>query len=281
VAPAASTLVRPSELHRWCFGGTPRSVAEAGGIRRADGVLPSCDPAPLVALASWRLYPFSRRVPVPDRPRPQPELCSPAWSHRHRRERPTRSFPCPSVPTSDGRAPARGPPPGHRRGGIRREAHLPAQHPSSFPPPRLPAPHVGPRWSRRREGAPPQGTEQAVGLIGRISDRSTFDALRRDGRRVRSGPIWIRVLLDDPDAPAPLPPRLACAFGRRTGSAVTRNLVRRRVRATAVERLRRDPASIPPGAYLVGGSPEVGSIPYALMRDHVERCLDQIRDAVS
>lgn len=83
------------------------------------------------------------------------------------------------------------------------------------------------------------------------------------------------MLLDDP-SDAPRPPRLACAFGRRTGRAVTRNLVRRRVRAAFVERARRSPASIPPGAYLVGGDPVVADLDYAALRDHLDHALDQI-----
>ena len=156
-----------------------------------------------------------------------------------------------------------------------REAHLPAQQPPPVPSARIPASHVRSRRARRAEGAPSQGSEQAVGLIGRISERSTFVALRRDGRRVRSGPIWIRVLPDDPADP-PRPPRLACAFGRRTGRAVTRNLLRRRVRGAFEARAQREPASIPPGAYLVGGGPEVAGLPYASLARHVDACLDRV-----
>jgi ribonuclease P protein component len=156
-----------------------------------------------------------------------------------------------------------------------REAHLPAQQPPPGPPARIPASHVRSRRPRRAEGTTSQGPEQAVGLIGRISDRSTFVALRRDGRRFRSGPIWIRVLPDDPADP-PRPPRLACAFGRRTGRAVTRNLLRRRVRGAFEARAQADPGSIPPGAYLVGGADEVADLPFASLARHLDLCLDKV-----
>jgi hypothetical protein len=50
------------------------------------------------------------------------------------------------------------------------------------------------------------------------------------------------------------------------------------VRAAFVERARRDPGSIPPGAYLVGGSPEVANLPYATLSRHLDRSLDQVVD---
>src|SRR5690606_12963464 len=124
-----------------------------------------------------------------------------------------------------------------------------AQQPSPGPAPRLPPPHGGSCRSCRAEGAPPQGPEQAVGLIWRIPDRATFVDLRR-GRRVRSGPIWTSYSLDDTPGP-PHPPRVAFAFGRRQGNAVTRNRLRRRSRAI-LEGIQRSEGSIPPGAYLVG-----------------------------
>jgi len=50
-----------------------------------------------------------------------------------------------------------------------------------------------------------------------------------------------------PDADAGTPPRVAFAVGRRVGSAVTRNRVRRQLRAATAEIAR----GLPPGAYLV------------------------------
>lgn len=182
--------------------------------------------------------------------------------------------PCP-VPGWDGDPPAEGSA-GPRRGHLR-EAHLPAQQPPPGSAPRLPPPHGRPRRSGRPQGASPQGPEPAVGLIWRIRDRATFVDLRRRGRRVRSGPIWISYLPDELDGPH-RPPRLAMAFGRRQGNAVTRNRLRRRTRAI-VEDAARSGRAIPPGAYLVGGSPGVAELPFAELQRHVLRCLEQLPGA--
>lgn len=162
---------------------------------------------------------------------------------------------------------------GHR-GENHREAYVPAQQPPPGPASRLPSPHGGSRRPRRAEGPSSQGPEQAVGLIWRIRDRDTFVALRRRGRRVRSGPIWISFVLDEPDRP-PSPPRVAFAFGRKHGNAVSRNRLRRRCRAILVD-IQRHGAPIPPGAYLVGGSPTAGELPFADLRGHLERCVADI-----
>jgi ribonuclease P protein component len=56
------------------------------------------------------------------------------------------------------------------------------------------------------------------------------------------------------------PPRVAYAVGRRIGPAVTRNRVRRRLRAAVAEH--RD-LLVADGAYLVIPHPGVGEVPYA------------------
>lgn len=68
------------------------------------------------------------------------------------------------------------------------------------------------------------------------------------------------------------------AFGRRQGNAVTRNRLRRRTRAI-VEDAARSGRAIPPGAYLVGGSPGVAELPFAELQRHVLRCLEQLPGA--
>jgi ribonuclease P protein component len=78
----------------------------------------------------------------------------------------------------------------------------------------------------------------------RITDRSTFDALRRSGRRARSGSVSVIFVNDGGDRV-----RVAYAVGRRFGGAVERNRLRRRMRAAvrAVELQ----VELNPGAYLV------------------------------
>jgi ribonuclease P protein component len=61
------------------------------------------------------------------------------------------------------------------------------------------------------------------------------------------------------DTPSPEPARVAYAVGRRAGSAVARNRVRRRLRAAVAhhaDHLR------PGAAYLVGSGPETLTMPF-------------------
>jgi len=101
--------------------------------------------------------------------------------------------------------------------------------------------------------------------VGRIRDRSTFAALRRSGRRVRSGSITLFFL---PTGDPPFP-RVAFTVGRRVGSAVTRNRVRRRLRAIMAE----ERARLEPGAYLLTTTPETATLTYDEMRSTVSSAL--------
>ena len=90
--------------------------------------------------------------------------------------------------------------------------------------------------------------------VWRVRDRTTFAALRRSGRRVRRGPVTVTWL---PAAGgATDPPRLAFAIGTRTGGAVVRNRLRRRVRAAFAELVGN--RAVAPGTYL--DSPGAGAV---------------------
>jgi ribonuclease P protein component len=78
----------------------------------------------------------------------------------------------------------------------------------------------------------------------RITDRATFEALRRSGRRARSGPVSVVYLNDDGDRA-----RVGYAVGRRIGGAVERNRLRRRMRAV-IQEIEKE-TGLRPGAYLV------------------------------
>ncbi len=86
-------------------------------------------------------------------------------------------------------------------------------------------------------------------MTWRITDRATFEALRRSGRRARSGPVSVVFLHDDGDRA-----RVGYAVGRRAGGAVERNRLRRRLRAL-VGAIETD-GELRPGAYLVTPSRE-------------------------
>ena len=90
-------------------------------------------------------------------------------------------------------------------------------------------------------------------MTWRITDRATFEELRKSGRRSRYGPVSVVFMPDGGERP-----RVAYAVGRRVGSAVTRNRLRRRMRAIVrgielAEGLRA-------GAYLVVPRPETSEL---------------------
>jgi ribonuclease P protein component len=84
-----------------------------------------------------------------------------------------------------------------------------------------------------------------------VRGRDSFAALSRRGRRVREGPLTV-VHLAGPDAP-----RVAFSVGRRVGPAVTRNRLRRRLRA-----LWRG-LEVPAGDYLIVAAPPAAALSYA------------------
>jgi ribonuclease P protein component len=138
------------------------------------------------------------------------------------------------------------------------EAHIPAERPEAGEAPRVPPPHVDQGGPGHPVGAAAQGSPQPVGLIWAVRDRATFEALRRRGRRVRRGPLTVTWVAGDPA----VPPRVAFAIGRKTGGAVARNLLRRRLRAIAREVV----GDLRPGAYLFGATAATASLPYDDLR---------------
>ncbi len=162
------------------------------------------------------------------------------------------------------------------RGGTRSEAHLSAQRPQAGQEPRLPPPHVHPSRARHPAQPPPQGPGQAVGLIGRISDRRTFQELRSRGVRVRHGPLSVVHLAPaDPDDAST---RVAFALTRKVGSAVVRNRLRRRLRALCAELDRTRPGGLPRGALLLSAGPSAVRRTPDELRTDVARLLDALED---
>jgi ribonuclease P protein component len=80
-------------------------------------------------------------------------------------------------------------------------------------------------------------------MVLRIRDRSTFETLRRSGRRSRRGPVTVTYAVVGGE----VAPCVAYAVGRRAGGAVVRNRARRRLRAAVAGA---GPA-LAPGSYLV------------------------------
>jgi ribonuclease P protein component len=82
---------------------------------------------------------------------------------------------------------------------------------------------------------------------------------------VRRGPITVTWLAGDPADP----PRVAYAIGRRTGGAVVRNRIRRRLRAI----IREARSQLGPGAYLFGATAAATSLSYEDLRATVCQAL--------
>ena len=141
------------------------------------------------------------------------------------------------------------------------EAHVPAEQPEAGQEPRVPPPDVDPGRTGHHQGPSPQGPRSAVGLIWRITDRSTFSALRRSRHRARSSTMtltWLPSPTDDP-------PRVGFAVGRRVGNAVIRNRMKRRLRAV----FREEADDLRPGAYFVDVRPAAVELDASSLRAEV------------
>ena len=110
-------------------------------------------------------------------------------------------------------------------------------------------------------------------VLWRITDRRTFEALRRHGARAHHHGLSITWLAPAPADPAS-PPRAAFVVGRRAGGAVARNRIRRRLRA-ALRGLAAD-GNLPGGAYLVGAGAEVAAVPWPELVAALERAVADV-----
>jgi ribonuclease P protein component len=110
--------------------------------------------------------------------------------------------------------------------------------------------------------------------LWRITDRRTFQDLRRRGRRVRRGPLTLTWLPPALDA-AGSPPRAGFAVGKGTGGAVVRNRVRRRLRAAL--RLLVAEGRLAPGTYLLGGTAELATMPWPALLQLLDEALAEVQ----
>ncbi len=104
--------------------------------------------------------------------------------------------------------------------------------------------------------------------VGRITSRVAFAELQRARTRGACGPIRVAFVPVDNGLPGVFP-QVGYAIGRRCGSAVTRNRLRRRAR----EVVRAEAATLPKGAYLVRLDPGVAVLDPAQFRVDVARAL--------
>jgi len=140
------------------------------------------------------------------------------------------------------------------------ETDIPAEQPETEEETRVSSPDAQSSGPRRDSPAANQGPLQAFRLIWRVRDQPMFRALAR-GRRCRVGALEVSAVVV---RSAPEPPRVAYAVGRSVGDAVTRNRVRRRLRAAVREHR---PGLQAGHAYLVRAAPTAAEASYAELSD--------------
>lgn len=111
-------------------------------------------------------------------------------------------------------------------------------------------------------------------MIEPLSDRESFARLAT-GHRERCGPVRLRYV--GPTLPsAPTAVRVAYAISRRSGNAVMRNRIRRRLRAALFELNRDQPEVFPAGDYLFTAGPELSTLPFTEVRRMVSTAVTSV-----
>jgi ribonuclease P protein component len=147
------------------------------------------------------------------------------------------------------------------------EANISTEQSQAGQAARLPPPDVDAGWTDDSEGSSPEGSPPPVGLIWRVDRRNTFTALRR-ARRHREGPLTVSWVGGNPVEP----PRVAYTIGRRVGSAVVRNRVRRRLRVL----VREAAPLLHPGAYMISVGPEAALLSHQKLRTLLVKVLNHV-----
>ena len=112
--------------------------------------------------------------------------------------------------------------------------------------------------------------------VGRITSRATFAEVQRARARGACGPV--RAVFAPVDEATPgVFPQVGYAIGRRCGSAVVRNRLRRRARAV----VREHATSLPRGAFVVRLDPAAAGLSAADLRHDVTRALRRAGQAAS
>jgi ribonuclease P protein component len=163
------------------------------------------------------------------------------------------------------------------------ETDLSTEHPQTGQDARISQEDVDQGRPGRDPVPPGKGASPAVGVtrggpparhgvtgVGRLRSRRAFEAVRRYGRNGRSGPLTVSYL----GQPAWSGPHFAYAIGRQVGPAVSRNRLRRRLRAIVAD----DVGSLPAGAYLVRSRAEGARLGFDELKMAMTRALERATD---
>ncbi len=148
-----------------------------------------------------------------------------------------------------------------------RETNIPAEQSQTSEEAWLSTSHADTRRTSGSQVTPAEGSAPTFGLIWPITNRSVFAALRR-GQRVRRGPLTVSFSDGSPAEP----PRVAYAIGRKVGSAIERNRLRRRLRAIVRELA----PQIRPGAYLIRVAPEAARLSHTELVTNVTEAIQAV-----
>jgi ribonuclease P protein component len=162
------------------------------------------------------------------------------------------------------------------------EANISTERAAASQETRLSPSHAHPGRPGDHQGSPLEGPYPAVGLIWPIRSRKTFAVLSSSRgatgsqatgsqtTRARIGPLTVSFLDGSPAEP----PRVAYAIGRKVGSAVKRNRIRRRLRSI----FRELAPHLRPGSYLIGVAPQATELRYGELRTTVIQALQAVTD---
>jgi ribonuclease P protein component len=102
--------------------------------------------------------------------------------------------------------------------------------------------------------------------VGRLRGRRAFADLAQRGRTVRSGPLRVRYLA------APAGPVVGYAIGKRTGTAVVRNRIRRRLRAAIAH----STTPLTSGFYLISTESSAATTPFEDLISAVDNAVTKL-----